>query len=396
MKKAIVLGHREPALGVIQALASAGVNVIYLSTSSRPSEFTHFSRFISEFVKVPSSINESDKLFELLMETQKKWDGALLISTTDQSVSFVSQNKDKLSSRYIIPVPKWDVVKRILNKNKLYLQAQKIGIPTPRFLFPDSVRFLIRNKEYLRYPCILKPFQSFPFFKIFKKKVLIVHDFQELIDKYMETQRHNLDVMVSEIIPGADSCLYHYRCYLDSGGSVLAEMCTQKLQQRPPGFGVARVSKTIPMIENLRQLALSLLKSYPYSGVSSTEFKFDSRDNQFKLMEINIRPVLPEQLFVAAGINFPYIAYLDCVAKVKISAPSYATEIYWINPFGEIAELLKMLAENKFAISNYLWQYRKKKRVFSIPFIKDPIPFIVRCFEIILKISRHIIYRLSS
>ena len=391
-----MLGHSATALGVIQALASTGVSVIYLSTSPEQSEYTHFSRFISEFMKVPSSINENDKLFELLMETQKNWDGALLISTTDQSVAFVSQNKDKLSSRYNIPVPKWDIVKRILNKDKLYLQAQKIGVPTPRFFFPDSVRFLIRNKEYLHYPCILKPFQSWRFVKFFKKKVLIVHDFHELIDKYMETQRHNLDVMVSEIIPGPDSCFYHYRCYLDGGGSVLAELCTQKLQQRPPVFGVARVSKTIPMNETLRQLALGLLKSYPYSGVSSTEFKFDSRDNQFKLIEINIRPVLPERLFVAAGINFPYIAYLDRVAKVKTSAPIYATEIYWIDLFAEIAELLRMLAGKKMAIGNYLWPYRKKKRVFCIPFVKDPIPFIVRCFDFILSISKHIIYRLSS
>ena len=134
-----------------------------------------------------------------------------------------------------------------------------------------------------------------------------------MIEKFAEARHHELDVMVSEIIPGADSDLYHYRSYIDSQGSILAEMCTKKLRQHPPGFGVACVSKTIPMIHEIRQLALKLLRHFAYQGESSVEFKLDNRNNRYNLMEINIRPVLPELHFVAAGINFPFITYLDLV-----------------------------------------------------------------------------------
>ena len=40
-------------------------------------------------------------------------------------------------------------------------------------------------------------------------------------------------------------------------------------------------------------------------------------DSVQALMEINIRPVLPELHFVAAGINFPFITYLDLVEGLK-------------------------------------------------------------------------------
>jgi predicted ATP-grasp superfamily ATP-dependent carboligase len=396
MGKAIVLGQTKTALGVIHALASEGVKVIYLSTSQSNGDFSHFSRFVSQYVKVPSPKDGRDELIQLLMGTKQDWKGALLIPTNDLSVTFVSQNRDALGTRYVIPVQKWDIVRRILNKRSLYLKAKEIGVPTPRFLFPDSVESLLRKQNYLRYPCILKPFESWRFAEIFGKKVLIVNNFEELINKYMLTQHHNIDVMVSEIITGADSCFYHYRCYIDRKSSVLSEMCTQKLQQTPPVFGVARVSKTIPMIEEIRQLALSLLKSFSYNGVSSTEFKFDIRDKKYKLIEINVRPVLPERLFIEAGVNFPYITYLDYVEKIKPPASSYTSEIYWIDLFEEISELIRMLAGKKFLISNYLWPYRKKRKVLCIPFLYDPLPFVVGGFDLIIKIWKNIINRLRS
>ena len=36
------------------------------------------------------------------------------------------------------------------------------------------------------------------------KKVLIIGSFEELIEKFAEARHHDLDVMVSEIIPGKE------------------------------------------------------------------------------------------------------------------------------------------------------------------------------------------------
>jgi len=71
------------------------------------------------------------------------------------------------------------------------------------------------------------------FYSIFRKKVLIISSFEELIKKFAEARHHELDVMVSEIIPGTDSDLYHYRSYIDNQGSILAEIFT-KLPIRLP------------------------------------------------------------------------------------------------------------------------------------------------------------------
>jgi len=165
------------------------------------------------------------------------WDGALLIPTTDEYVIFLSQNSTELKKRYIPAVEDWEVTEKIINKDNLYIQAQKIGVPTPRVYAPDSIEFLHERRNDFSYPCILKPDESHLFDRIYGKKNFMIHDFHELLEKFTETHQKKLRMTVSEIIPGDDSAIYSYRSYIDSQGNVLAEMCTQKLRQYPPIFG---------------------------------------------------------------------------------------------------------------------------------------------------------------
>jgi D-aspartate ligase len=382
MKKVIVLGESYPALGVVKGLAKEGVFVILMFTD--PNDITSHSRFVSQRIRIPSPMTDSDGLLGVLMDPKETWDGALLIPTRDEYVVFVSQNSAELRKRFVFTTQDWDITKRIINKNYLYPQAQAAGILTPQVFFPDSVQFITEKRNEFTYPCILKPFESHKFYQIYKRKMLMIHNFEELVEKFIDTQKHKLAVMISEIIPGDDSSFSHYRSYIDSQGEVLAEICTQKLRQYPSGFGVAAVAKTIPIIEELRQQVLKLLGSLSYRGESSAEFKLDPRDNQFKLMEINVRPTVPELHFVAAGINFPYITYLDLVENKRIPSLNYLKELYWIHNYYETVNFVKLLGSGNLNMREFFKPYWKKK-VFEISFLDDPINYLISTYFIGIK-----------
>jgi len=371
----VVLGHGDIALGVVRALAQSGVKVIYVSTATR--DHAWFSKFISDRVRAPSLKDNGRELLGRLLKTRKNWDGALLMPCNDVSVSFISRNRDALKARYIPTVQGWDVISRIMNKRLLYLHAQEIGIPLAKVSFPDSIKSLAKHDDTLGYPCILKPYESHSFFDVYQKKVRVVHNPKELIEKFSDAQRHNVGVMVSEIVPGEDDCLFNYHSYVDTQGNVLAEMCLQKLRQHPVGLGVSCLSKTIPMIREVRAAALKLLKSFDYRGLSTVEFKYDSRDNQYKLMEINVRPVLQERLCMAAGMDLSSIAYLDLVEGVKKRITSYSHEIYWQHSF---LELIRLLYYRNLTLQSFLWP-RTKNRVACVPLIDDPLPFVVKSWH---------------
>jgi len=392
MRKAVILGTGGGVLAVIETLAAHGIEVIYFSTSRH--DPVRFSRFISKRVMVSSPQDEDGRLLELLMDPGEDWDGALLMPVTDAAAIFVSQNREVLASRYIPTVQEGKVVERIINKRQLYLQAQKAGIPLPKVIFPDSVQSLVQRRNELSYPCLLKPFKSHSFTKIYHKKMFAIHDFDELVEKFTQARADKLDVMVSEIIPGDDSCLFFYKVYIDKQGAILAEICVQKLRQHPPNFGVTCVSKTVSMIQEIRQLSLKLLTSSGYRGIASAEFKFDSRDNQYKLMEVNVRPELAERLCIAAGVSLPYIAYMDLVENVKASSPDYQTGLYFIHNFFEVIEFLRMLKKKHITLRDFLSPYLKTK-VYWMPAFKDPIPYMVGSWELTKAIARSIMERLS-
>lgn len=374
--KVIILGGYYGALGVVKGLAAEGIQAVLLAPD--PHDHACHSKYISKRVTIPNPMNNSDGLLDLLMDKKNDWEGALLIPTLDEYVIFLSQNRTELIKKFKFTVQDWEITKKIINKDLLYPLAHKIGVPTIRFFLPDSIEFLKARKSEFFYPCILKPYESHKFVEVYRKKVLLINDFQELVEKFIDVQEHKLKVMISEIIPGDDSSIYTYRSYIDSQGDILAEICTQKLRQFPTGFGQGSVVRTIPLISEIRDQALKLLRKLSYIGESSTEFRLDYRDNLYKLMEINTRPVVTEWLFVKAGANFPYITYMDLVENIQSPLPAYR-QIVWINNHWEIANFFAALKAGNFNLRNFLAPYGKE-RVYAIPFSDDPLHYLIEFY----------------
>jgi len=388
--KVIVLGGFYGALSVVKALGMEGVQVILLSPD--PHDHACYSRFVSEKVIIPDPMDDSDELLDILMETKQNWDGALLIPTLDEYVIFVSQNIEKLRNRYVFTIQDWGVINKIINKNLLYPEAQKVAVPAPRIFTPDSVQSLNKWRNEISYPCILKPSETHKFSQVYGKKILMVNNFQELTEKFIDAHQNKLEVMISEIIPGDDSSIFSYRSYIDSQSDVLAEMCTQKLRQYPPGFGQGSVVRTVPMIEEIRFQALKLLRGFSYRGESSAEFRLDYRDSQYKLMEINVRPVVTEWLFVKAGINFPYITYLDLIMNTRKAPRPYSQDLYWIHNYWEAVNFVRCLMNGNLKLREFLRPYWEKK-VFAVSFSDDPIHFLIEIYHNCKKALKRVLNR---
>jgi predicted ATP-grasp superfamily ATP-dependent carboligase len=118
--------------------------------------------------------------------------------------------------------------------------------------------------------------------------------------------------MIQEIVPGPDENLVTFLGYVGHDGQVLAGCVRRKLRQFPPGFGYCCLTESIDDRE-VFDLSVKLLRSLDYRGIGCVEFKRDPRDGKPKLIEINSRAVRTSMLAIAAGVDFPWIAYQDCV-----------------------------------------------------------------------------------
>jgi predicted ATP-grasp superfamily ATP-dependent carboligase len=67
--------------------------------------------------------------------------------------------------------------------------------------------------------------------------------------------------------------------------------------------------------QEIADLSVDLLRRLEYRGVAGTEFKWDARDETWKLIEINPRPTLWFALPPAAGVDVIWDAYCDLVGR---------------------------------------------------------------------------------
>lgn len=371
---AVVLGTGIVALGTIRCYAQAGLRVIHLST--KHDDIAAGSRYVHQRHVVPLPDHEPDKLLSLLTGKLPAWPNALLDPVNDPGVVFCSQHHAELSQHYHVTVPAWDILHGIVDKGLLYERAGKLQVPAPRIRKFASVDALADEAAKFTYPCIIKPTQTPAFFAVYNKKALQANDAASLIRLYRDVAARRLDVMISEIIPGPEENLVSYVCHLDKHGTVLAELCAQKIRQHPADFGYGVVKKTVPIVAEVREASLRLLRDCGYSGFSTTEFKRDARTGIYKLIEINTRQVSYAHLFAKKTINFPAVMYRDKVEHDTTVHAGYANDVYWINPLDDLYEYRSRRKLPGFSARRFFAPYLAPRTVFALNPFDDPRPFL--------------------
>ena len=81
----------------------------------------------------------------------------------------------------------------------------------------------------------------------------------------------------------------------------------------------------------LEQVALQLLSGVQYQGLGGIEFKKDARDGCYKLIEFNTRFGMWDGLGVRCGVDTPYIAYQDTLARPVEPQGTYRENIIWVD-----------------------------------------------------------------
>ena len=122
------------------------------------------------------------------------------------------------------------------------------------------------------------------------------------------------------------------------------------------------------------ELAEKLLLHMRVSGMVEVEFKYDQRDQQYKLLDINVRPWGWHTLCIACGLDFPYMQYCAVTGQEAVplpTSPRYGQ--HWVRL---VTDLLAGWQEIQAGITTpyaYLKSLRGKT-AFSVFDWRDPLP----------------------
>jgi D-aspartate ligase len=300
---AVLLGARGPALSVARTLGAAGVAVDVLAGA--PGAVAK-SRHCRRYVAASGPDVQARWLRWLEREGPR---GAVLLPCQDDGVELVARHRAELVELGYRPIEgDDDVMLAMLDKEATYERARAVGVPTPSTVRIRGAADVPVAVERVGFPCAVKPVHSHLWQRHFRAKLVVAGDEASLRACLARAGALGLEVIVTEIVPGADDQFVSYYSYLDEAGRPLFHFTKRKLRGYPIHFGLWTY-QVVEWHPDVAELGLRFFSGIGLRGVGNVEFKRDARDGRLKLIECNHRFTAANELVRRAGVDIARLAY---------------------------------------------------------------------------------------
>ncbi len=222
----------------------------------------------------------------------------LLIPCSDVYVPLISKFKNELTSDYVFHFVDIELVKQLTNKSSFYALCNRYGLPHPKTI--SLSKYDVYGKKYQHlpfdYPVAMKPADSVQWLTVNfngRKKAYIFHNPEELeiiIQRAYEAG-YSGEMIIQDFIPGDDSHMRVLNAYVDKHHHVRMMMLGHPLLEDPSPIAVGNYTLIMPdNNEEICKKIADFLNAIHYEGIANFDMKYDERDGEYKLFEINLRP----------------------------------------------------------------------------------------------------------
>jgi predicted ATP-grasp superfamily ATP-dependent carboligase len=350
-------GDSTWALSVMQCLSQAeGYNIFVLSSTKRTA--TKFSSCTSyyKFYERTSDIEWID----IINSEIEKHAITVVLPIAEQEILFFIKNKEQISSLALIsPLPNLKDFETAVDKRKLSDFAKIHNIPHPNSFYFTSGTDTQGILSQIKFPILIKPLHLKGGDGIQKINA------RDTFQKYLEKANDNL--FVQEYIEG-----YDIDCsVLCLNGKILSHTI-QKGNLKGDNDFAPQLAFDFFQNEEVLEVAKLTMSKLNWSGIAHLDMRYDTRANNFKLIEINARFWGSIEGSMFAGINFA-----DHVIRLALNQEvSYkdAEVIHYMRLKG----VVKSIKNNPLFIlkRQYLLNNTQTKT-----FLKDPLPTLYKFRE---------------
>lgn len=291
---------------------------------------------ILEIREIPN-LNEQAVFLPAVLKIAEEFKGRklLLLACGDDYAKLIIHNKEELSKHFSVPYIDQSLMERVILKENFYKICEQYN-----FAYPKTTLCTYETKDSFEidfsYPIIIKASNSVAYWNCSfpgKKKVFVAHDEAEknaIIDAiYKSTYKDNLTIQ--EFIPGDDSYMRVLNAYVGKDGKVkLMSLGNPILEEHSPeGIGsYAAIINTFD--EALLDKVRAFLEDIGYTGFANFDMKYDERDGEYKLFEINLRNGRSSYYVSASGHNLMKYVTEDHIYNKELPLTYAKDEHLWL------------------------------------------------------------------
>ncbi|UCG61156.1 MAG: hypothetical protein JSV52_12630 [Candidatus Zixiibacteriota bacterium] len=392
---ALVVGLEVNGLGITRALARSKIPSIGFSTPSwHPSWWTNSCRLVSATAWTKEAVVED--LVRVGSALPKK---APILITKDETVMWVSEEREQLSRHYEINLPDDDVVNLLMDKQKFTELALAEGWPVPKTWFVNSREDLTSSLKEMVYPCILKPAVKNEEFRAkAPDKAWRVSSEKELIQVYEMVAQWEKEVVIQEWIEGGDDRVAYCLTYYNRDSRPLALYAGRKLRQWPIDCGVTALAEPAPKkwAGDLIDLTDTIFRKVGYRGLGSIEYKMRLGSDEPVIMEPTVgRTNKQNEIAVVNGQNIPAIAYFDLIGSGYYPACTNLKPVKLVDGWAEPRAAWLYFRDGRLSIPRWLADWRGKKRFMRLR-LSDPGPYTALIYRNVRGVVRRIVRLLTG
>ena len=387
----VVVGLNNCSLSLVRSLGRKGINVIGLYDGNSDNFFLK-SRYCALKLKVKSLYDKPLVDFLLNDLATRLAKPAALFCATDMSALTISKHEDELKEMFKFVLPPYTVANDLISKKGLHAFALENSFLVPNTFSTNNRQEIEKIADKISYPCIIKPeFRDRLWCeRVPEHKVLYADSKENLMDQIKIFQIEETSLIIQEWIDGDDSNLYFCMAYLNRSQQPLAICTGRKLRQYPIRTGTLSVGETIWLPEIANE-AIRFLRAAGCVGFGAVEFKRSKRDGRLYVIEPTVgRPEAIAGIFTSAGLDVPFIAYLDAIGSDLEPIGYSRKKIKWINEPLEFYSVQNY--PNYGGFKDFISVY-KGKRYYSIWAYDDPLPVLIFLKEKVKKGINRVIRR---
>jgi D-aspartate ligase len=352
----VLVSSQHGGIGVIRSLGRMGVPVYGVHRNGW--EPAARSRFLQRVFRWDfSAVSSADSVSFLLNVARRLGQRPILIATSDVTALLVAENAETLAEAYLFSSPSVEVVRGFSSKQCTFDLCRRVGIPAPETQSPRSREDVLKFAQTGKFPVVVKG-ENGEFLRKKKEtaRVAMVDTESELLEIFsLNAAAGRPGILLQEFIPGRDDTICMFNGYFNRQSDCLFGATGWKLRQFPAHRG----STSLGICEKNDVVAaqtLKLMRAVGYSGPLDAGYRFDARDGQYKLLDVNPRIGATFRLFVAEnGLDVARALYLDLTGGAIPSAP--------------VREGRKWMVETNDLASS--WTYLRERQMTSIEWFRS-------------------------
>jgi predicted ATP-grasp superfamily ATP-dependent carboligase len=251
--------------------------------------------------------------------------------------------------------------------------ARRSGVPTAQAVIPRSKEEVEQFLETAVFPVMVKATDAERLRERAGGTKFVIQTPRELLDLYAKAgDRQSPNLLIQEFIPGDD---WMFDGYFDGASQRLFGVTGKKIRRFPVHTGVTSLGVCLDN-PTVQETTAAFMKAIGYHGILDIGYRYDRRDGQYKVLDVNPRIGCTFRLFTATnGMDVARALYLDMTGQAVESSQAADGRKWMVEDF-DVVSAFRSWREGSLTLADWVKSFRGVEEAACFAG-DDPLPFLM-------------------